>query len=210
MTRIRKTTYLVPDEYDWAELFAQFKENPNAPHVARVRRILELLKELTPGVKKRPDVHVLTELNARLVKYQWRSLISPTTQGCMEFFPSPMGATGPDAWEYDAVRWLLDLFRRHGELDRVHLCKIVGKRPECKGWFYGRPNKPFCCGNCKQYQHDSQDEVKARRAKNAENNRAYRTNLKRREDREKQMVGYKGRFRLRAKKAGGTPPKRAK
>jgi hypothetical protein len=195
----RKTDSLALDEYDWAELFAQFRENPNDKHVANVRRILELLKALTQGAKRRPDVRVFAELNAQLGEYQWRSLLSPSAQGVMVFFQPPMGATGAKKWEYVAVGWLLELFRRHGELDRVHLCPMYGKRAECVGWFYGRPNKPFCSGNCKQYQFDSKDEVKARRARNAKHNRDYRQNLKRKEAREKQGVGYKGAYRLRAK-----------
>jgi len=178
-TTNRKTDFLTLDEYDWAELFEQLRENPNAPHVASVRRILELLKALTPGVKRRPDVRVFAELNARLAKYQWHSLVSPSTQGATEFFRSPMGTTGAEEWEYVAVRWLLELFRKHGELDRVHLCEMHGKRAECAGWFYGRPNKPFCSSLCKQYRYDSKDEVKARRARNAKHNRDYRANIKR-------------------------------
>jgi hypothetical protein len=200
-TTNRKTDFLTLDEYDWAELFEQLRENPNAPHVASVRRILELLKALTPGVKRRPDVRVFAELNARLAKYQWHSLVSPSTQGATEFFRSPMGTTGAEEWEYVAVRWLLELFRKHGELDRVHLCEMHGKRAECAGWFYGRPNKPFCSSLCKQYRYDSKDEVKARRARNAKHNRDYRANIKRQEEREKKRVGYKGDFRFRAEKS---------
>jgi hypothetical protein len=201
MKRInRKTTSLTLDEYDWADLFAQFRENPNAPHVANVRRILELLKALAPGVKRRPDVRVVTELNWLLRKYQWHSLVSPSTQGIMESMHSPEGTTGTDRQEYAAVRWLLDLFRSHGELDRVHLCEMHGKRAECEGWFYGGPKNRLCSGACKQYRYDSQDEIKARRAKNAKHNRDYRRNLKRKEDKAKQGVGFKGNYRLIAKK----------
>jgi hypothetical protein len=199
-TTNRKTDSLALDEYDWAELFAQFRDNPNEEHVARVRRILELLKALTPGAKGRPGVRVFSELNARVSKYQWHSHVSPSTQGVMEFLQSPMDKTGMEKWEYAAVRWLLDLFRRHGELDRVHLCEMHGKRAECAGWFYGRPNKPFCSSLCKQYRYDSQEEVKARRVRNAKHNRDYRANIKRQEEREKKRVGYKGDFRFRAEK----------
>jgi hypothetical protein len=196
----RKTDYPALEKYDWADLFAQFRDNPNEPHIARVRRILELLKAIKPEAR-RPDMRVFTELNARMKKYQWRSRVLPSAQGVMEFLRPYTDADGVGLWEYVAVRSLLELFRIHRELDRVHLCEMYGKRAECVGWFYGTPKSLCCSNNCKQYKYDSTDEVKARRARNAKHNRDYRENLKRLEQREKQRVGYKGSYSHRARNA---------
>jgi hypothetical protein len=140
-------------------------------------------------------MHLFGELNRLVGEYQWHSIVHPSTEGVMEFLRPPFEVTGTKRWEYQAVRWLLDLFERRGELDMVHLCPMHEQRIECKGWFYGRPNKRFdrfCNPLCKQAHYDSTDEIKARRAKNAEHNRAYRSNLKRQEDAAKKKVGFKG------------------
>jgi hypothetical protein len=199
----RKTKNLRLDEYDWVGLFAQFRENPDAPHVSRVRRILELLKAFTPELKGRAALHVSAELNARMKEYQWRSLVTNSTQGVIEVLRAPFGVTGVKEWEYNAVRLLLDLLRSRGQLDFVHLCEMHGKRPMCAGWYYGRSNKGVCSDACKQYRYDSQDEVKARRAQNAKYNRDHRANQKRLQESAKAAARLEGRgdYRFRASKA---------
>ena len=102
---------------------------------------MELFKAIKPETK-RLDMRVLTKLNARLKGYHWRGPVQPSTQGIMEFFQ-------PSTNEIRGERWLLDLFRRHCELDRVHLCETYGKRAECVGWFYGLPKSLFCSDNRK-------------------------------------------------------------
>jgi hypothetical protein len=201
---IRKTTPPIIDEYDWAELFMQFRQNPSKPYVRRVRRILELLKALTPRGKRQKDkVQMMqshAELGGLLKGYQWRSIVSPTAQGVMEIVCSPMGLLGEEKWEFDAVRWLLNIFRERGELDLVHLCEMHETRAECAGWFYGRSNKTFCTDACKQYRYDCEEAIKARRARNATHNREYRDNLNRKQAKEKESVGYKGPYSLRVRR----------
>jgi hypothetical protein len=200
-TSKRKTGSPVLDEYDWAALFAKFRENTKDPHVGRVRRTLELLKALTPqGMKQKDKVATIqshAELGGLLSRYQWRSVVSPTPQGPKEILFPPMGVFGAEQWEFKAIRWLLDIFRERGELDLVHLCEMHDKRAECSGWFYGRSNKSFCSDVCKQYRYDTEDATKARRAKNAKHNRDYRLNLKRKDERGKARVGYQKPYRLR-------------
>jgi hypothetical protein len=201
---IRKTNYFVLDEYDWAGVFMQFRQNPSKPHVCRVRRVLELLKALTPAAKRQKDkvtmMQAHAELGGLLKRYQWRSIVSPTAQGTTEILRSPMGLVGEEQWEFDAVRWLLNIFRERGELDLVHLCEMHERRAECAGWFYGRSNKCFCTDACKQYRYDSEEAIKIRRARNARHNRDFRSSLKRKEAKEKQSVGYKGAYSLRARR----------
>lgn len=185
------------DEFDWYDMFSRFRERGHDPRVVRVSRILELLK--TP---LNPLTH--TELNGPelLGRYKWHSVVQPSRQGRIEVLRPPQGA---DEWEYTAVRWLLNLLRESGELDRVHKCKMWGKRDDCLGWFYARPygnRDRFCSDACKQFEYDSEPEIKARRrAQNAKHNQDYRKNQKIEDERRKRGVGFGRAISRRAKRS---------
>jgi hypothetical protein len=186
------------DEFDWYEMFAKFRDEPDEPHVALVFRILELLKK--------PLTHrTHSELRALLSHYEWHSNVSPSTRGPFEVLQPPLGLSGLKAWEYEAVRWLLNLLRERGELDLVHKCSMYGMRPGCLGWFYARkygdPEKRFCSPACKSYKHDSEPEVKARRARNAKYNIDFRKREKEKDERAKRAVGFGRSVSRRAKKS---------
>ena len=183
------------DRWDWFELFTQFRENATAHHVVRVARIVELLKVVTDARGFRA-VQVHAELNGRLKHYRWQSVISPTSQGVMEFLRPPAKGECPQIveWEYKTVRELLNLFRERGELDRVHLCERYDKREGCEGWFYGPPNKTWCSRLCYQHHHDNDETVKAaRRVKNAKRNTELRARQKKAGERAKRIKVYKHR-----------------
>jgi hypothetical protein len=199
---IRKTGTgtLGTDKYDWADLFMRLKSAPRGSPAENVAKILRLLKLLTSGAKNdRAGAHA--GLNLILRRFQWRSVVSPTAQGIREILLAPMPLSDGEKWEYAAVRWLLDVHREQGGLDRVHLCPMHGEREKCEGWFYGRKNEKFCTGACKQYRYDSEDAVKDRRARRAKHNRDYRINLKREDARLKRAVGYCGKPRARNRDA---------
>jgi hypothetical protein len=168
---------------------------PDHPRAARVFRILELLKS--------PSLHNHIELGERLKGYRWSSRVSPSAQGMIEVIQTPKDVSGPRKWEQDAVRWLLNLLRVNGELDRVHKCCMYGLRPECAGWFYGRAygsGERFCSKACKSYKRDHDPEVIAdRKSKRRKARQAYSKRERAKDRRGMERVGFGVRVRHRAR-----------
>jgi hypothetical protein len=170
------------------ELFRHLETKPNLIQSKRVEQILDLLSRL--GTDNR-DFFTFSQLREPLKRYKWRYRLVLGRGGLSSQLDFGEEMSEADEWEHKAVRFLLSLVPHH--LNRLRRCAY------CKGWFFAekRSDQKWCKrGSCRQHHYDNDP---ARRADKKLYMRDYRAKEKKREERLKRGVKFRGAVKRRAK-----------
>jgi hypothetical protein len=184
-------SHLDPEQFE--SIFWHIRERPEKPQSKRVEEVLKLLSSLRYDLSTRDKGQVLTRLRNALRRYQWVSFISPTSEGLrvIRGIADRANLSEDDLWEYWAVGTLLDIVPYLGNRPRIRRCA------ECQEWFFAakRDDKRWCDRNCRQRHYDSAPEMRESKRLYMRN---YRDEEKKREERRKRSVGFRGRVKRRA------------
>lgn len=180
MRKNEKLTYH-PDQERLGEIFRYIGEHPHDKHAQNVSRVLELISGLTAS----EPMTAFTRLNSALRGYQWTIRVARTSEG---FRPIILSAnreklSRTERWEMEAIRDLLNVVPYLGKKSRIRRCA------ECKDWFVTASlrDRKFCSGSCKQYRYDSDPEIRERKRRYMQENRATHKRLN---EIRKETVGF--------------------
>jgi len=131
-----------------------------------------------------------------LNRYEWHYGLTLGSSGLQAelMFTKELG--DEDAWEHRAVRFLMSLVPHR--INRLRRCAYTG----CNKWLYAakRADQQFCeRGNCRQNHYDTQPET---RDKKKLYMRKRRAKEKKREEKSKKAIGYRGPVKRRVNRSG--------
>ncbi len=196
--RKKKIKSLRPNDPDiargffWA-LFKNLEAREGKPHAARVRHILDLLRQLTGGMNSK-SFPAFKRLNDALSRYRWRGQIVYSSRGFRGMFAANRELSEDDVWEHEVVGELLKLVQYPDVVSRIRRCKDE----DCRELFFAtkRADQEFHLGKCRQHFYDSDKE---RREEKKEYMRDRYAELKRHAQNPRSGVGLRKR---RADKRG--------
>ncbi|MGA9070904.1 MAG: hypothetical protein WB424_11655 [Terracidiphilus sp.] len=190
--------YVDEAQWDVLAIFTHIEAHPDTPQSRRVEAILELLSCLRDDVGVAEKLRVRTGLRNCLRRYRWESYIERALEGFREIrvIANRENLSADDAWEYEAVRVLLDLVPYLGNPPRIRRCA------ECPRWIFAakRNTNKWCGSVCRQRHYDRDPET---RAKKLEAMRKRYATEKERDRKRKISVGFREQPAKRRK--AGTP-----
>ena len=168
------------------KLFWRLDANPHLLQSKRIENILELLSRL--GRNER-DFPAFSQLGDALKRYQWRYGLELSSSGLSAGLRFAKEMSEEDEWEYDAVRFLVNLVPRR--INRLRRCAYDG----CKGWFFAvkRVDQQFCKrGACRQNSYDNNPAIREKKKRKM---REIRATEKKRGETLKKQIGYRAKSR---------------